>query len=306
MARKPKIAYLGPPGTFTEQALRTEQDLAKMEMVAFSRFTEVLTATSEGVTDFGFVAIENAIEGTVNITLDALAFDHDLVIQREVELAIELNLAAKPGTKTSEIETVLSHPVANAQCRKYLEKELPEATVRPANSTSEAAKIASESQGVAALTPSLAAERYGLETLSKNIADHEGNRTRFVLVGRSEIPKPTGHDKTTVVFTQREDAPGSLVAILQEFAARDINLTRLTSRPIKTSLGDYCFIADFNGHIGDEVVADCLKHILAKHSDIKFLGSYPNCSEIPGLRGDADTAKTQAESWMKALQARIS
>ena len=228
-----RIAYLGPSGTFTEQALRSEPDLAAMELVPFPKFVDVLDATSAGDTDLGFVAIENAIEGTVNVTLDALAFDHELLIQREVVLDIHLNLMAAPGTTMNDITTVSSHPVASAQCRKFLHKELPDVPVKAANATAEAAARAAEVPGLAAIGPALAAENYGLDILARDIADHEDNQTRFVLVGPHGVPAPTGHDKTTVVLTQREDKPGSLVAILQQFAARSINLSRLSSRPVK-------------------------------------------------------------------------
>ncbi len=223
----------------------------------------------------GFVAVENAIEGTVNVTLDTLAFDTDLLIQREIVLDITMQLMAQPGTKLSDVKVVASHPVANAQCRVFLRRELPEASVEPANSTADAARIAAETPGVAALGPELAGSQYGLETIAADVADHPGNQTRFLLVARTGVPAPSGHDKTSVVLTQRHDHPGSLVAILQEFAARNINLSKLTSRPAKKTLGDYCFIVDLEGHIADDVVADCLKNIRAKHADVKFLGSYP-------------------------------
>ncbi|MEM7326681.1 MAG: prephenate dehydratase [Actinomycetota bacterium] len=302
----PRIAYLGPAGTFTEQALMSQPDLANDELVPMPKFVDVLDATSNGDVDHGFVAIENAIEGTVNITLDALAFDHDLLIQREVVLDIRLNLMAAPGVALSDIATVYSHPVANAQCREFLHKELPDAEVKAANSTSEAAVMAMEQPGLGAVAPSLAAEKHGLELLATDIADHPGNQTRFVLVAPNGVPAPTGHDKTTVVLHQRADKPGSLVAILQEFAARNINLSRLSSRPVKTALGSYCFIIDLDGHIGDDVVADCLRNIRAKHADVKFLGSYPaagvGSSEV---RDEVTSALSEAAEWMQSLRAKI-
>ncbi len=300
------IAYLGPVGTFTEQALLSEPDLADARLLPLPKFVDVLDATSEGDADLGFVAIENAIEGTVNVTLDALAFDHELLIQREVVLDIHLDLMARPGTDMADITSVFSHPVANAQCREFLHKELPDAAIMAANSTSEAALMAGEQPGLAAVGPALAAEKHGLEILATDIADHPGNQTRFVLVAPSGIPQPTGHDKTTVVLTQREDKPGSLVAILQEFAARSINLSRLSSRPVKTALGSYCFIVDLDGHIGDELIADCLRSIRAKYADIKFLGSYPTAGEgSTGTRLEAATAWADAKQWMEALRAQI-
>jgi len=297
-----KVAYLGPSGTFTEQALRSEPDLAQMDLVEFPKFTDVLKATNAGECDLGFVAIENALEGTVNITLDALAFDHDLYIQREVELAINLNLMALPGTSLEDIEVVLSHPVANAQCRNFLDTTLPNASVRPANSTSEGARRASEKPSRAALAPALAAEVHGLNILATNVADHSENKTRFVLVGKKNIPAATGHDKTSIVVTQSQDRPGSLIAILQEFAAREINLTYLTSRPVKTeAMGNYCFVIDFDGHISDSVVKDCLIQIKAKHAEVKFLGSYPNCNVTERTKTETDQALQDAQEWLEQL-----
>lgn len=303
----PRIAYLGPAGTFTEQALMSQADLKDNDLVPLAKFVDVLDATSEGEVDLGFVAIENAIEGTVNVTLDALAFDHDLLIQREVVLDITLNLMAAPGVLLSDIKTVYSHPVANAQCREFFHKELPDAEIKVANSTSEGAVMAAEQPGLGAIGPSLAAEKQGLELLATDIADHTGNQTRFVLVAPDGVPRRTGHDKTTVVLTQREDKPGSLVSILQEFSARSINLSRLSSRPVKTALGNYCFIVDLDGHVADDVVAECLQNIRAKHADVKFLGSYPMAGKGSNeVRQEATSAWAEAKEWMGAIRSQIS
>ncbi|MEM9133085.1 MAG: prephenate dehydratase [Actinomycetota bacterium] len=305
-ASKRRIAFLGPTGTFTEQALVSQDDLAHDELVEKPKFTDVLTATSEGETDLGFVAIENAIEGTVNVTLDALAFDHELLIQREVVLDIRLNLMAHPDADLQSITTVTSHPVANAQCRKFLDKEVPSALVKAANSTAEAAVLAGEDPTVAAIGPAHAAERYGLTIIAPDIADHVGNQTRFVLVAPTGVPAPSGHDKTTVVLTQREDKPGSLVSILQEFSARNINLSRLSSRPVKTELGQYCFIIDLDGHIADDVTAQALRNIRAKFADVKFLGSYPAAGNgSTDLREQANASFAEAEAWMDGLRDQI-
>ncbi|NNF54316.1 MAG: prephenate dehydratase [Acidimicrobiales bacterium] len=300
------IAYLGPPGTFTEQALHTQTDLLDQPTIPMRTFVDILHATRDGEVDQGFVAIENAIEGPVNVTLDTLAFDTDLLIQREVVLDIRMQLMAQPGTTLEEIKVVASHPVANAQCRTFLRSHLPDATVEPANSTADAARIAAERPGVAALGPQNAGDKYGLEIVAEDIADHKGNQTRFLLVTRTGVPAPSGHDKTTVVLTQRHDHPGSLVAILQEFAARNINLSKLTSRPVKKNLGDYCFIIDLEGHIANDVVADCLKNIRAKHAEVKFLGSYPaagNGSDESRFR--STEAWKEASNWMDSIRSQV-
>lgn len=269
-------------------------------------FVDILVATQAGELDLGFVAIENAIEGTVNVTLDTLAFDTDLLIQREVVLDIEMNLMAKPGTNLSDIKLLSSHPIANAQCRKFLRREFPTTDITPANSTAEAAEIASKHEGMAALGTRLAGQRYGLEVIEENVADHPGNQTRFLLVGSEGVPHQSGHDRTTIVITQREDKPGSLVQILEEFAARSLNLSKLVSRPVKTNLGQYCFIVDIDGHIADDVTADCLRAVRAKHADVKFLGSYPAAGKgSTEVRTAADAAWTEATEWMLELRKKI-
>ena len=142
--------------------------------------------------------------------------------------------------------------------------------------------------------------------LADEIEDHPGNRTRFVLVGRG-VPAPTGHDKTSIVCFQDFDRPGSLLTILQEFAARSINLTKLESRPTKKGLGDYCFLIDLEGHIGDELVADCLRDLKTKVEDVKFLGSYPAAGEHgPAVRREAEAAWAEADRWIAELRGGIS
>jgi len=304
-----RVGFLGPEGTFTEQALLSQDDLAGHELVPMATIAEVLAATDDGSIDFGFVGIENSIEGTVNATIDALAFEHDLLIQREVELGIQLNLLAPAGMAMADVTRVLTFPVAAGQCRTWLATNLPGAEVVAANSNAEAALlVAEEHDGVsAAVAPSLAAKIYGLEVLANDIEDHPENTTRFVLVARDRIPPATGHDKTTIVVFQRTDRPGSLLAILQEFAARAVNLTKLESRPTKKGLGHYCFIMDLEGHLSDELVADCLRDVRSKVEDIKFLGSYPAAGEHgPAVRRDAEAAWRTADGWIKDQKAKLS
>ena len=269
---------------------------------------EVLAAADDGDIDLGFVGIENSIEGTVNVTIDALAFEHDLLIQREVELGIQLNLMAPPGVTTADIKRVLTFPVAAGQCRTWLATQLPGVEMVAANSNAEAALlVAEEADGVsAAVAPSLAAKIYGLDVLANDIEDHPENTTRFVLVARDTVPPATGHDKTTIVVFQRTDRPGSLLAILQEFAARAINLVKLESRPTKKGLGDYCFIIDLEGHLSDELVADCLRDVRSKVEDIKFLGSYPAAgAHGPAVRREAEEAWRIADTWIKDQKAKL-
>jgi prephenate dehydratase len=302
-----RIGFLGPPGTFTEQALLSQDDLAAEELVALPSIPDVLAATAAGDVDLGFVAIENAIEGSVNVTLDTLAFETALLVQREVVLTVDLHLLARPGTKLEDVGTVVSMPMATAQVRGFLTRELPGVTTVAANSTAEAARMVGEDgEGLAAVAPSHAGELYGLDILAAGIEDHPDNATRFVAVAREGLPAPTGHDKTTIVCFQRVDEPGSLLAMLQEFAARAINLTKLESRPTKKGLGDYCFIIDLEGHVADELVADCLRDLKAKVLDVKFLGSYPAAGEHgESVRRDADAAWRTADAWVADLRRGI-
>lgn len=305
---RPRVAFLGPAGTFTEQALHRETDLAAGELVPLGSMADVLFAVHEGAADFGVVPIENAIEGTVNATIDTLAFDVDVLIQRELVEPVTLNLLTPPGAAVSGIKRVLSIPVATAQCRAWLREHLPDVEHRAANSTAEAAETcaALADPTVAAIGNVRAAEVYGLEVAAAEIEAHPENRTRFVVVARHGIPAPTGHDKSSIVVYQRADRPGSLLAILQEFAARSINLTLLLSRPTKTSLGDYCFLLELEGHVADEVVGDCLRTLRATQADVKFLGSYPAAGDRgPARRAEVDRAGQQADDWLSALRAQV-
>ena len=304
-----RVGFLGPLGTFTEQALVSEPDLAAGELVPLVSMAAVLRAVADGTVDVGFVAIENSIEGTVNLTQDGLIFNHDLFIQREVVIDVEQCLLGRPGTALPDIKVVLSIPVATAQCMRFLTAELPAVELRAANSTAEAAREVGEDQvrGLAAIAPRIAADLYGLDVLAADIADHDGNQTRFVVVARDGVPARTGHDKTSVVIYQRADEPGSLISILQEFAARRINLSKLESRPTKEGgLGDYCFVIDADGHIGDELVADALRALHAKQGGVKFLGSYPAAgAHASTTREHADARWREADDWMRGLRNQI-
>ena len=302
----PRIAFFGPFGTFTEQALRTQPDLAAGEVIAHRTVPDVLDAVSSGEVDFGFVPIENSIEGMVNFTLDALAFDHDLLIVREVVLDIHMCLAARPGVQLADVHEILSIPVATAQCHRYLREHLPHAEIRTAVSTAGAAQLVADdpSPHVAAIAPRVAAELYGLDVLADNIEDHDGNQTRFVVVSQSGVPAATGHDRTALVVYQRVDEPGSLISILQEFAARRLNLSNLISRPTKDGgLGDYCFILFVEGHVADDLVADAMRALHAKQGAVKFFGSWPRAdAEAHDARSHADERWRAADDWIASLR----
>ncbi len=300
------VGYLGPAGTFTEEALLSQRDLSEMSIVAMTSITEVIEAASSGDIDYGFVPIENSIEGTVLATLDSLLFDADLLIQREVSLEVHQNLLAVSGTDISEIREVYSYPVATAQVRYFLRNNLPQAEIKASTSTAEAAKFvaASKDRTKAAIAPMAAAKEYGLEAIRSSIEDHPGNETRFLLLHRRHIPKPTGNDKTTVVCFQVTDRPGSLLSILAQFSARGINLTKLDSRPTRRQLGEYCFIIDLEGHIADSLVADCLRELRTTLPELKFLGSYPS-SRSPKVDESNNSPQRGAQDWIDELRGRI-
>jgi prephenate dehydratase len=302
------VGFLGPHGTFGEEALLGQSDLAAGELIAFPSMPLVLQAVASGDVDLGFVAIENSIEGTVLQVMDGLVFEHDLLIQREVVMRISQNLVGPPGMSLDDVRRVVSFPVAMAQCQTFFNRQLPHAEMVAANSTAEAVRQVGElrPEGTAALGSSLAAKIYGLEVLAADVEDHPENATRFVVVAASGIPAPTGHDGTSIVCFQRDNHPGSLHAILGQFTARNLNLTKLESRPTKSSLGDYCFIIDVEGHIDDEVVADCLRELHAQLAGLKFLGSYPKAGdEGPEIRRDAEASWRAADEWMKGLRAQV-
>jgi len=298
-----RVGYLGPEGSFSHEAVTTLHDV---EAVACGSISDLLTGVALGTLDQGLVPIENAIEGTVSATIDGLVFDHDLFIELEIVLPIRLHLLARPGTKLEDLTKVWSYVHALAQCRTFLHS-IPGAVATQTTSTSEAAReVAASTEPWAAVGSALAAELFSLSVLASDIEDHPDNATRFVLVGRDVVATPTGHDRTSIVCFQDADSPGSLYAILGRFAARDINLTKLESRPTKRGLGDYCFVIEFEGHVADDVVADCLADLQAHLVTVKFLGSYPVTGEAAAdRREEVDTARRSAAAWIDGIRARV-
>jgi prephenate dehydratase len=302
------VGFLGPPGTFTEEALLSEPELAGAELVPLPTIVDVLTAADVGEVEAGFVPIENSIEGTVPVTLDHLVFESELLIQAESVLDIHLHLLAPLGTKVEDVRRVVSFPHASAQCRRFVREVLGGAELVASNSTAEAARRVGEerSEGTAAIAPMLAGKMYGLEAIAERIEDFGENQTRFVLVALGVVPAATGHDRTSIVCFQQADRPGSLHEILSHFSARSLNLTKLESRPTKQSLGDYCFVIDLEGHIADEVVADCLRELHSSLAGLKFLGSYPAAgAHGPQVREAVSLRRKQAESWLASLRDKL-
>lgn len=271
-----KFGFLGPPGTFTQEALLQVIDPEKAELVYYSAIPDVLTAVSDGSVARGMVPIENSVEGTVNASQDALGFEHpELFIQQEVIHQIRLHLLGRPGTGLNEITDVFSMPHATAQCRAWLRDNLPDAKVHATNSTAEAAgRVAYEHGTAVALGPMLAAQLYNLEVLKRDVSDHPEAETRFVVVGTSPA-EPTGRDKTSIVAFIAEDRPGALLDLLTVLSDAGINLTKLESRPTRRVLGEYCFFMDLEGHADEPEVSAALDELRKHCMDLRLLGSYP-------------------------------
>ncbi len=268
-----KIAYLGPPGTFTEEAALLYDETA--QLIPFPSIPAVAVAVDSGMAEEGVVAIENSIEGSVTDTLDLLIHESKVVIKKELVLPIEHQLLAKPGTEASAVKVIFSHPQALAQCRRFIERCFPKVEVIAALSTAAAVEEMMASQyPAAAIGTRRAAQIYGAETLAQDIKDQASNVTRFVVLAATDHPK-TGFDKTSLCFSFAEDRPGILCSVLQEFAQRDINLAKVESRPSKESLGQYIFLVDLEGHREDPLISEALARVKEKAALFKILGSYP-------------------------------
>ena len=304
------VAYLGPAGTFTETAAQLILDVDDAEaLVPCGDIGEVLRLVERGDAARGVVPIENTLEGSVAATLDALAFDTDLLIGGELEVSVTLVAAGPPGLDVAAVTEVHSHPVALSSARRWLSAQAPGAVRVPATSTARAAQTVAEAGGPRlAIANPLAAERYGLEVIARDIADRATNSTRFVVVGR-QLPPPTGWDKTSVVVFIEENRPGALLKLMEIFAERDLNLTKIESRPTKAELGEYCFFLDVEGHLASERVGDALAAVKRTHRDVKVLGSYRRSGarrtdEADRITAD-DQAYRQAAAWLASWRERI-
>jgi prephenate dehydratase len=275
-----KISYLGPEGTFSQEALlKYSAGLTGLTLIPLPTIIEVIKSIDRGDAEEGVVPIENSIEGSVNITQDILTFESEAKIIRELTLPIKHNLIAKKGIKINKIKKVISHPHATAQCRMFLSANLPEAEIIAANSTAEAVKKLTElDPDTAAIGTKIAARLYNLDIIADDIEDSKANKTRFIFVG-NYIPAKSGFDKTSIVCFLKKDKPGSLFNILKEFADRNINLTKIESRPARKDIGDYVFMIDMEGPIHDKVVYDAIESLRRDVYMIKILGSYPIWTE---------------------------
>jgi prephenate dehydratase len=304
-----RFTYLGPEGTFTEAALRTLPEAATRELVPMVSVPATLDAVRSEEAAAALVPIENSVEGGITSTLDELATGTPLMIFREVLLPIAFALLVRPGTDLASVKTVTGHPVAQPQVRNWIAANLPDAVWEPAASNADGARLVQEGRFDAAFAGEFAAPRYGLEPLVTGIHDAESAHTRFVLAGRpGRPPARTGADKTSAVFWLRDDHPGALLELLQEFAVRGVNLVRIESRPTGEGIGRYCFSVDCEGHIGDRRVGEALMGLKRICPQVRFLGSYPRADEaVPQLRpGTTDTEFTEAADWLsRALDGRL-
>jgi prephenate dehydratase len=314
-----RYGYFGPPGTFTEMALASVPGVDTSTATPVSTVDAALTAVRAGDLDAVMVPIENSVEGGVTATLDSLATGEPLVIVREALVPITFVLAAAPGTALADVRRIGTHTHGWAQCRGWAARELPDAVYVPTLST--AAAAAGLAPGAdetptydAALCAPIAAEIHGLSVLAHDVGDNPSAVTRFVLVSRpGRLPEPTGADKTTLVAYQTDDHPGGLVEMLEQFAVRGVNLTRLESRPTGDALGQYCFSFDCDGHIAEARVGEALMGLHRTCARVTFLGSYPRAT-APGRVGSTANPSRRtgtseadfmaAHAWIDRLRGR--
>ena len=299
-----RIAYLGPEGTFSEAALlrmaagAMVPGAGELEPQPTDSTPAALEAVRAGAADFACVPIENSIEGSVLPTLDSLAGGPPLQIYAELTLDVAFSIVTRPGLQAGQIHTVAAFPVAAAQVRRWLAEHLPGVEVIPANSNAAAARDVADGRADAGVSTALAAQRYRLATLADGVVDEPNARTRFVLVGCPGPPPPrTGADRTSVVL-RIDNSPGALVAAMSEFGIRDIDLTRIESRPTRTGLGSYMFFLDCVGHIDDSAVAEALKALHRRCADVRYLGSWPTGAAV----GAAPPALDETEQWLAGLR----
>jgi prephenate dehydratase len=299
------LAFLGPEGTFAHAALRLLPGAADVTPLPTPNVTLAIDAVRTGDADGAVVPLENSVEGAVPATLDELANGAPLVITEELYLRVAFDLMARPGTTLDDVRTVATHAHAEAQVRRWLIKNLPDAEVTLVGSTAGGAQAVAAGEYDAAIGAAVAGELYGLETVASDIADVAGAVTRFVLLTRpTPPPPPTGNDRTTLVAYLREDHSGALLEILTEFAARSVNLTRIESRPTKGRIGQYCFSIDCEGHITDERVGDAIAALHRVCADVRYLGSYPRRDGVQGAVpvGRTDGDFVDAREWLARVR----
>lgn len=306
------IAYLGPEATFTESAARAIPTLAGAELTPAATVHAAMDTVRDGAADGAVVPLENSVEGSVNATLDELIRGEALVIAAEILIPVQFTLMSRPGTDLGDVRRIVTHPVAEAQCRAWVAAKLPNATISLGSSTAAAAAaVAAATPGPdgeaydAAISAPIAADHYHLHALASDIGEDSDAMTRFVLVRRPTGPgRPTGADKTSLVAYLHADHAGALMEILEQFATRGVNLTRIESRPTGNGIGQYCFVIDAEGHIEDERVAEALRGLHRVCGDVRYLGSYPRADGVrpPVARGTSNADFRAASAWVESLR----
>lgn len=301
-----RITYLGPEGTFTEAALNKlgaaglVPGPGPFEPVPMVSARDALIAVQEGAAAYACVPIESSLEGPVLPTLDTLASGPRLQIFAEAVLPVSFSIAVRPGTSVQDVQTIGAFPIAAAQVRQWLAANLPDAELVPANSNAAAAQDVSEGRVDAGVSTEWATQRWGLAQLASGVVDEPNAHTRFVLVGSpAAAPAPTGADRTSVVLALG-NVPGALAGAMNEFAVRDIDLTRIESRPTRVVLGTYRFFLDCRGHIDDIAVGEALKGLHRRCEDVRFLGSWP-IGTTDGS-GANPPELDEASHWLAALR----
>ena len=300
------VAYLGPPGTFTDAALQrmragshTAALLADAHAVPAASPGEALELVRSGAADYACVPFENSVDGTVSPTVDALATGPRLQVLAEVELDIAFSILVRPGTTPGEVSVFRTHPVAAAQVREWVARHLSGARIETTSSTAAGAEDVAAGRADATAAPARAGEINGLEALASGVADVGGARTRFVLVGRPTTPPArTGSDRTCVVFGLRHE-PNSLVTALTELSIRGVDLTRIESRPTRVERFTYLFHVDLVGHVDDPVVAEALSALRVRTQELRYLGSWP-IADGSGT-GTPPPDRGPADAWVRGM-----
>ena len=305
---KKAFAFLGPVGTFTELALAQVSEAAKAKQVAVAHVQEAIDLVIAGQVARAIIPVENSVEGGVSATVDALAATENIRIFGEYLVPVTFNLVARPGIELKDVRTVATHPVAYAQTRKWLSANLSAHVHLPATSTAAAAASLLESdQADAAVTAPTITDHYKLKVLAPNIGEHKHAQTRFIQIGLADsgpTPKPSGADKTSVIVELPNDQPGALLQMLEQFATRGVNLSRIESRPIGDRLGRYRFNIDAEGHISDSAVAEALMGLHRFSPKVIYLGSYARADKQKSVHNgnNSNPEFGAAEAWLKSIK----
>lgn len=306
-AAPPTYSYLGPAGTFTWEALRQVPDAEGATWRSVSNAGEAFADVVSGRSIGAMIAIENSVEGGVSATQDALATVPGLRIVGEYLVPVNFVLVARHGTTLDDVRTVSAHPVAYAQCRRFLESALPShGHIPAASNVAAAAGLLTSELAEAAVAPPSITEHHDLAVLAESIGDNPNAVTRFVLVSRTlGLPPKTGADKTSIIVELPDDAPGRLLEMLEQFATRGVNMSLIESRPIGDELGRYRFVIDLDGHVHDERVADALLGLRRFSPNVLFLGSYPRADKRPVefVPQYSDDVFTDARDWLRGILA---